>query len=86
MFSKRSQENASHVCIFSLDFTCIGIEVSPIQFLPVVMVTLLSRSGEASSAVYNVEPFMQGNFKKLTNNLDWVEKEGTGSKLVLAFR
>ena len=64
----------------------LGIEVSPIQFLPVVMVTLLQHNNEASSVVYNVEPFMEGNFKKLTNNLDWVETEGAGCNLVLAFR
>ena len=60
--------------------------MSPIQFLPVVMVTLLEHNNQGSSAVYNVEPFMEGDFKKLTNNLNWVEKEGAGSKLVLAFR
>ena len=60
--------------------------MSPIQFLPVVMVTLLKHSGEPSSIIYNVEPFMQGNFKKLTNNFNWVGEEGAGSKLVLAFR
>ena len=57
--------------------------MSPIQFLPVVMVRLL---GEPRSIIYNVEPYMHGNFKKLTNNLDWVEKERAGSELVLAFR
>ena len=60
--------------------------MSPIQFLPVVMVTLLEHKNQGSSAVYNVEPFMEGDFKKLTNNWDWVEEKGAGSKLVLAFR
>ena len=53
------------------------------------MLTLLTPSGEPSSVVYNVEPYMKGitDFDKLTNNLSWVKNGGTGnvSKLVLAF-
>lgn len=63
-----------------------GIEVSPIQFLPVVMLQLFKRDGQPTSMIYNVEPYMQGNFTRLTNNWDFVNTNGVGCKLVLAFR
>ena len=37
------------------------------------------------NTVYNVEPFMAGEFTKLTNNLDFAWRDGKGTDLVLAF-
>ena len=74
------------VFLITLRYSILGIEVSPIQFLPVVMLQLFTHTGEPTPFVYNVEPYMQGNFEKLTNNSAWVNKEGAGTKLVLSFR
>ena len=49
------------------------------------MLRLLDENGGKTDAVYNVEPYIHGNFTKLTNNWSFVDKEGQGSKLVLAF-
>lgn len=63
----------------------LGVEVSQIQFLPVVMLRLLNNAGQKTSCIYNVEPYIHGDFTKLTNNWSFVDKKGQGSKLVLAF-
>ena len=64
----------------------LDVNVGHIQFLPVVLLQLVDESGDCvSGAVYNVEPYMAGEFVKLTNNFDFVRREDKMSDVVLAF-
>ena len=49
-----------------------------------VLLQLVNENGSLSG-VYNVERYMAGEFVKLTNNLNYVTKQGLVSDLVLAF-
>ena len=66
-------------------FASVGVETSQIEFLPVVMLRLIGQDGHKTSTVYNVEPYIHGNFTKITNNWGFVDRDGQGSKLLLAF-
>lgn len=54
-----------------------------IQFLPVVLLQLVDSSGHVTQ-VFNAEPYMSGEFTKLTNNTDW-KNEKRRTDLVLAY-
>eukprot|EP00794_Sanderia_malayensis_P006371 gene6371-7103_t len=62
-----------------------GEAVGQIQFLPTVLVELKNIKNDPER-YFNVEPFMFGNFEKITNNMDHVVKEDvSGKNLLLAF-
>ena len=60
-----------------------GTDVGEIQFLPVVLLQLVDSSGQVVE-VFNVEPYMSGEFTKLTDNVDWKNEEKR-TDLVLAY-
>jgi len=64
-------------------FVFQGGHVGEIQFLPVVLLQLVDSSGHVTQ-VYNAEPYMSGEFTKLTNNFDWKD-EKRRTDLVLAY-
>ncbi|XP_048575971.1 uncharacterized protein LOC5511752 isoform X3 [Nematostella vectensis] len=66
-----------------------GATIGDIQFLPVALLQLFNNANEAEQ-VCNIEPYMSGEFTKLTNNLTFVRKDEDGNPvkgadLVLAF-
>ncbi|XP_031558814.1 uncharacterized protein LOC116295195 [Actinia tenebrosa] len=59
-----------------------GVPVGDIQFLPVVLLQLVNSNGQTE--IFNAEPYMSGEFIKLTNNTDWINKHRR-TDLVLAY-
>ncbi|XP_031574980.1 alpha-protein kinase 1-like isoform X2 [Actinia tenebrosa] len=59
-----------------------GAPVGDIQFLPVVLLQLVNSNGQTE--IFNAEPYMSGEFIKLTNNTDWINKHRR-TDLVLAY-
>ena len=56
-----------------------------VQFLSAVFIELSDVESETEK-YYNVEPYMAGDFRKITNNLNWTEEDGTERKdFLLAF-
>jgi hypothetical protein len=64
-------------------FIYLGVAVGDIQFLPVVLLQLVNSNGQVTE-VFNAEPYMSGEFTKLTNNTDWKNKDRR-TDLVLAY-
>lgn len=80
------QMTARHyVTLFNQQLYLAAVNVGDIQFLPVVLLQLVDGGGPVSGAVYNVEPYMAGEFVKLTNNFGFVRSEDGMSDVVLAF-
>lgn len=80
------QMTARHyVTLFNQQLYLAALNVGDIQFLPVVLLQLVDVCGSVSGAVYNVEPYMAGEFVKLTNNFGFVRREDDMSDVVLAF-
>ncbi|XP_020915674.1 alpha-protein kinase 1 [Exaiptasia diaphana] len=67
----------------SLSITSGGGNVGEIQFLPVVLLQLVNSSGHVTN-VLNAEPYMSGEFTKLTNNVAW-KNTRRRTDLVLAY-
>lgn len=45
----------------------------------------MTEKESGANIIYNVEPFMAGEFTKLTDNFDYAKKSGDGTDLVMAF-
>ena len=69
---------------FTSRFLPIGLNLGQIQYLPVALLQLSERNAHVTS-VYNVEPYMSGEFVKLTNNLDFVQRDRKEANQLLAF-
>ena len=52
------------------------------QFLPAVILELADVKNDPER-YYNVEPYMAGNFTKISNNLSWVQKRNVAGKDLL---
>lgn len=76
--------NQNHSLTF-IFLSFLALNVGDIQFLPVVLLQLVDVCDSVSGAVYNVEPYMAGEFVKLTNNFGFVRREDDMSDVVLAF-
>ena len=63
----------------------VGMPFGQVQFLPAALLELTEVTNDPEK-YYNVEPYMAGNFTKITNNLSWVEQRDVhGKDLLLAF-
>lgn len=55
------------------------------QFLPAVLIEIIDIENEAER-YYNVEPFIAGEFVKISNNFSWtVQGDVPGKELLMAF-
>ena len=68
----------------NLNILLLGLQFGQVQFLPAVVLELNDVENDPEK-YYNVEPYMAGNFTKITNNLSWVEQgDVQGKDLLLA--
>ncbi len=77
--------NNPHKSFMLIFYNLSGMSFGQVQFLPSVLIELIDVN-EVLERYFNVEPFMAGNFTKLTNNWSFVEKDDVqGKDLLLAF-